>query len=81
MRSAVKLVTRTFLNVLLMLAAYAMFASAFVPVVEGALWFIGLRVQLSAPNWGNAFAQPLRDKELARHVTGRRRPLRSSSVS
>jgi ABC-type dipeptide/oligopeptide/nickel transport system permease subunit len=56
------LLRELFSNVLLALAAYAMVASASVSVVEGALWFIGLRVQLPAPNRGNAFDQPLRDK-------------------
>jgi ABC-type dipeptide/oligopeptide/nickel transport system permease subunit len=56
------LLRELFSNVLLTLAAYAMVASASVSVVEGALWFIGLRVQLPAPNRGNAFDQPLRDK-------------------
>ncbi len=44
-------------NVLPTLIAYAMVASAFVIVVEGALSFLGLSVQLPTSTWGNMINQ------------------------
>lgn len=48
-------------NVLPTLLAYAMVASAFVIVVEGALSFLGLSVQLPTSTWGNMINQSRRD--------------------
>ena len=50
-----------FPNVLPTLVAYAMVASAFVIVVEGALSFLGLSVQLPTSTWGNMINQSRRD--------------------
>lgn len=50
-----------FPNVLPTLVAYAMVASAFVIVVEGALSFLGLSVQLPTSTWGNMINQARRD--------------------
>jgi peptide/nickel transport system permease protein len=51
-------------NVLPTLIAYAMVASAFVIVVEGALSFLGLSVQLPTSTWGNMINQARRDIKL-----------------
>ncbi len=48
-------------NVLPTLIAYAMVASAFVIVVEGALSFLGLSVQLPTSTWGNMINQARAD--------------------
>jgi peptide/nickel transport system permease protein len=48
-------------NVLPTLIAYAMVAAAGVIVVEGALSFLGLSVQLPTPTWGNMINQARRD--------------------
>lgn len=48
-------------NVLPTLLAYAMVAAAFVIVVEGALSFLGLSVQLPTPTWGNMINQSRKD--------------------
>jgi peptide/nickel transport system permease protein len=53
-----------FPNVLPTLVAYAMVASAFVIVVEGALSFLGLSVQLPTSTWGNMINQSRRDIKL-----------------
>lgn len=51
-------------NVLPTILAYAMVASAFVIVVEGALSFLGLSVQLPQSTWGNMINQARRDIKL-----------------
>jgi peptide/nickel transport system permease protein len=51
-------------NVLPTLIAYAMVASAFVIVVEGALSFLGLSVQLPTSTWGNMINQARADIKL-----------------
>lgn len=51
-------------NVLPTLIAYAMVASAFVIVVEGALSFLGLSVQLPTSTWGNMINQARGDIKL-----------------
>ena len=51
-------------NVLPTLVAYAMVASAFVIVVEGALSFLGLSVQLPTSTWGNMINQARGDMKL-----------------
>jgi len=48
-------------NVLPTLVSYAMVAAAFVIVVEGALSFLGLSVQLPTSTWGNMINQSRRD--------------------
>ena len=48
-------------NVMPTLVAYAMVAAAGVIVVEGALSFLGLSVQLPTPTWGNMINQARRD--------------------
>jgi peptide/nickel transport system permease protein len=48
-------------NVLPTLVSYAMVAAAFVIVVEGALSFLGLSVQLPTSSWGNMINQSRRD--------------------
>ncbi len=48
-------------NVMPTLIAYAMVAAAGVIVVEGALSFLGLSVQLPTPTWGNMINQARRD--------------------
>lgn len=48
-------------NVLPTLVSYAMVASAYVIVVEGALSFLGLSVQLPTSSWGNMINQARRD--------------------
>ncbi len=48
-------------NVMPTLFAYAMVAAAGVIVVEGALSFLGLSVQLPTPTWGNMINQARRD--------------------
>jgi len=48
-------------NVMPTLIAYAMVAAAAVIVVEGALSFLGLSVQLPTPTWGNMINQARRD--------------------
>mgnify|MGYP001817989725 CR=1 FL=1 len=51
-------------NVLPTLLSYAMVAAAFVVVVEGALSFLGLSVQLPTSTWGNMINQSRRDIKL-----------------
>ena len=51
-------------NVLPTLVAYAMVASAFVIVVEGALSFLGLSVQLPTSTWGNMINQARGDMKV-----------------
>lgn len=51
-------------NVMPTLIAYAMVAAAGVIVVEGALSFLGLSVQLPTPTWGNMVNQARRDIKL-----------------
>jgi peptide/nickel transport system permease protein len=48
-------------NVMPTLIAYAMVAAAGVIVVEGALSFLGLSVQLPQATWGNMINQARRD--------------------
>jgi peptide/nickel transport system permease protein len=48
-------------NVMPTLIAYAMVSAAFVIVVEGALSFLGLSVQLPQSTWGNMINQARRD--------------------